>query len=62
MNPQFDSSLILSEAAHDAHYDGPPQCHHCAEDMSDEDVEIEREQQDSLCAECRSIMQEDFEL
>lgn len=56
------NSLILPDAEIDAHYDGPPQCHHCAEDMSDEDVEIEKEQQDGLCAECRAIIQEDFEL
>ena len=56
------NSLIPPDAEMDAHYDGPPQCHHCAEDMSNEDVEIEREQQDSLCAECRAVIQEDFEL
>ena len=57
MNQQFDSSLIPSEAAHDAHYDGPPQCRRCAKDISEEDIEIEKEQQDNLCAECRSIIQ-----
>lgn len=61
MNQQFDSSLIPTEAAHDAHWDSTPQCHHCDEDMSDEEVEIEKEQQDSLCDSCRSIMQEGYE-
>ena len=51
------NSLILPDAQMDAHYDGPPQCHHCAEDISEEDIEIEKEQQDNLCAECRSIIQ-----
>ena len=56
------NSLILPDAKMDAHYDGPPQCNHCAEDMSDEDVEIEKEMGDSLCDQCRSIMQEAYEL
>ena len=56
------NSLILPDSQMDAHYDGPPQCHHCAEDMSDEDVKIEKEMGDGLCEECRTIIQEDFEL
>jgi len=56
------NSLILPDAQMDAHYDGPPQCHHCAEDMSDEDVEIEKEMGDSLCDSCRASIQEPYEL
>lgn len=56
------NSLILPDTQMDAHYDGPPQCHHCAEDISNEDVEIEKEMGDGLCEDCRSIMTEDFEL
>ena len=62
MSQQFDSSLIPSDAEFDKHWASTPQCHHCAEDMSDEDIEIESGQQDGLCAECRAIIQEDFEL
>jgi len=62
MNQQLDSSLLPTDAQHDAHWALTPQCHHCAEDMSDEDVEIEKEMGDGLCEDCRTIIQEDFEL
>lgn len=54
--------MILPDAEMDAHYDGPPQCHHCAEDMSDKDVEIEKEMGDSLCEECRGRFTDGYEL
>lgn len=56
------NSLILPDAQMDAHYDGPPQCHHCAEDMSMLDVLIEKEMGDGLCDECRAMREEGHEL
>jgi hypothetical protein len=50
---QFDSSLIATEAEHDAHY--ARQCGKCERDLSREDIELDREYQDGWCDECRSL-------
>ena len=62
MSQQFDSSLIPTDAEHDKHWASTPQCHHCAEDMSDDDIEIEKEMGDGLCEECRAMREEGHEL
>lgn len=56
------NSLIPTDAEFDKHWASTPQCHHCAEDMSDEDVEIEKEMGDSLCEECRGRFTDGYEL
>jgi len=61
MTQQLDSSLAdYTEAQYDARW-STRQCGKCLRDMSEEDIEIDREIGDGWCDECRSL-EESYEL
>jgi hypothetical protein len=55
MPQQLDSSLCShTEAQYDAYW-STRHCAKCEREMSDEDIEIDREIGDGFCDECRSL-------
>ncbi len=60
MTPQYDSSILPTEADQNAH--DIRQCHHCLENMTEEDIALDCNEQDCLCADCRRKAQDGYEL
>lgn len=56
---QLDSSLIPNDAQHDEHF--ARQCGNCQRDLTEEDIEIDRDIGDGWCEGCRSL-EEGYEL
>lgn len=59
LTQQLDSSLLPTDAQHDAHF--ARQCGKCQRDLTKEDIEIDHGIGDGWCEECRSL-EESYEL
>ena len=58
MPQQLDSSLAShTESQYDAHW-STRHCAYCQREMTNDDIEIDREVGDGYCEECRSLKEE----